>query len=173
MAYAPNVDAARYLVNDVMPLVWAKIPSATLLLAGADPKPSVRALASKRVTVSGRLDDIREAYASSQVFVAPMRLGSGLQNKLLEAMAMNLPCVTTSIAATPLLAATQPLDHSATRPLLVGDNPMALADAIVRLLTSQELRDSVATAGNTFVRTHYSWPAAVQPLEQILQSVKR
>ncbi len=164
MAYAPNVDAARYLVNEVMPLVWSRIPSATLLLAGADPKPSVRALASKLVTVSGRLDDIREAYASSQIFVAPMRLGSGLQNKLLEAMAMRVPCVTTSIANTPLGA----VDG---QEILVGDTPEALADAIVRMLESQELRDSIAAAGNRFVTTHYSWSSAVEPLEQILQSL--
>ena len=164
MAYAPNVDAARYLVNEVMPLVWSRIPSATLLLAGADPKPSVRALASKLVTVSGRLDDIREAYASSQIFVAPMRLGSGLQNKLLEAMAMRVPCVTTSIANTPLGA----VDG---QEILVGDTPEALADALVRLLESQELCDSIAAAGNRFVTTHYSWSSAVEPLEQILQSL--
>ncbi len=165
MAYAPNVDAARYLVNEVMPLVWSRIPSATLLLAGADPKPSVRALASKLVTVSGRLDDIREAYASSQIFVAPMRLGSGLQNKLLEAMAMRVPCVTTSIANTPLGA----VDG---QEILVGDTPEALADAIVRLLESQELRDSIAAAGNRFVTTHYSWSSAVEPLEKLLHAVR-
>jgi len=165
MAYAPNVDAARYLVNEVMPLVWSRIPSATLLLAGADPKPSVRALASKLVTVSGRLDDIREAYASSQIFVAPMRLGSGLQNKLLEAMAMRVPCVTTSIANTPLVA----VDG---QEILVGDTPEALADAIVRLLESQELRDSIAAAGNRFVTTHYSWSSAVEPLEKLLHAVR-
>lgn len=165
MAYAPNVDAARYLVNEVMPLVWSRIPSATLLLAGADPKPSVCALASKLVTVSGRLDDIREAYASSQIFVAPMRLGSGLQNKLLEAMAMRVPCVTTSIANTPLGA----VDG---QEILVGDTPEALADALVRLLESQELRDSIAAAGNRFVTTHYSWSSAVEPLEKLLHAVR-
>jgi len=177
MAYAPNVDAARYLVNEVMPLVWSRIPSATLLIAGADPKPSVRTLASKRVTVSGRLDDIREAYASAQVFVAPMRLGSGLQNKLLEAMAMQVPCVTTPIAATPLLAnggeafITHHSSLNTHPPLLIGDTPEALADAIVRLIESQELRDSIAAAGNSFVKEHYSWSSAVEPLEQIFQSV--
>jgi glycosyltransferase involved in cell wall biosynthesis len=177
MAYAPNVDAARYLVNDVMPLVWQRHPEATLLLAGADPKPSVRLLASKHVTVSGRLNDIREAYASSTVFVAPMRLGSGLQNKLLEAMSMRLPCVTTSLAAKPLLAKggeTFITHHSSLNthmPLLVADTPEALADSIVRLLDSQELRDSLAAEGNSFVRDNYSWSSAVEPLEQILQSL--
>lgn len=161
MSYAPNVDAAHYLVHDVMPLVWEKIPSATLLLAGTDPKPAVRALASKRVSVSGRLDDIRTAYASAQVFVAPMRIGSGLQNKLLEAMAMQLPCVTTSLAATPLAGA----------PLLVGDSPAQLADHIVALLQNDDLRRSTAAQGRDFVLQHSSWPAAVQPLENIFNAI--
>ena len=164
MSYAPNVDAARHLVLDIMPLVWARIPSATLLLAGADPKPSVRTLASKRVTVSGCLPDIRSAYAAAQVFVAPMRIGSGLQNKLLEAMSMQLPCVTTSIANTPLGAT--PGTH-----LLVADSSEALADAIIQLLESQELRHRIATEGNSFVHTRYSWSAAVQTLEDIFNAV--
>lgn len=161
MSYAPNVDAATHLVHDIMPLVWSQIPSATLLLAGADPKIAVRALASKHVTVSGRLPDIRTAYASAHVFVAPMRIGSGLQNKLLEAMSMQLPCVTTSIAATPLGAA-------AGQQILVGDSPQEIADHIVRLLQSQEERDTLAAAGHAFVRNRYSWPAAVDKLEEIL-----
>ena len=160
MAYPPNVDAARYLVEDIMPLVWQRFPDATVLLAGADPKPAVRALASNRVTVSGRLPDIRTAYASSQLFVAPMRIGSGMQNKLLEAMSMGLPCVTTTLAANPLGAT--PWEH-----LLVGDSAEELADLIVKLGT-EELRHSVADAGRRFVQERYSWPAAVEPLETIL-----
>ncbi len=159
MAYAPNVDAARYLVEEVMPLVWEHIPTANVLLAGADPKPAVKALASSRVTVSGRIPDIREAYASSQIFVAPMRIGSGLQNKLLEAMSMELPCITTSIAAIPL--GSQP-------PVLVGDTPEALAAHIVQLLKNNDTNRQLARKGRLFVQEHYSWSAAVAPLEKLL-----
>lgn len=164
MAYAPNVDAARYLVHEVMPLVWAQRPEATLLLAGADPKPAVRALASKRVTVSGRLGDIRDAYAAAELFVAPMRIGSGLQNKLLEAMSMQRPCVTTSLANAALGAT--PGTH-----LLVGDTPQTLADSIVKLLADSELAAQIAAAGNAFVHQHYSWAAAVKPLEDIFNGL--
>ena len=158
MSYAPNVDAACWLVKEIMPWVWSQIPSATLLLAGADPKPAVKALAGPKVTVSGRLDDIRTAYASSKVFVAPMRIGSGMQNKLLEAMAMGLPCVTTSIAATPLGAT--PWEH-----LLVGDTAEEIANLIVKL-TIEEIPHSIADDGHRFVLDHFSWPAAVAPLEK-------
>ena len=156
MSYAPNVDAARFLVEEIMPLVWKQIPGAKVLLAGADPRPSVRRLASSKVTVSGRIDDIRSAYASARVFVAPMRIGSGMQNKLLEAMSMGLPCVTTTIAATPLGAT--PSQH-----LLVGDTAEEIADLIVKLNVDQ-IHHSIADGGHRFVLQHYSWPAAVQPL---------
>lgn len=164
LSYAPNIDAARFLVNDVMPLVWSKIPSATLLLAGAQPKAAVRSLASNRVTVQADLDDIRSAYSSASLFVAPMRIGSGLQNKLLEAMAMNLPCVTTPLANAALLAT--PGSH-----LLVGETPQQLADAILSLLSEDGQSTRIAAEGNAFVRQHYSWEAAVQPLENLFNQV--
>lgn len=161
MSYAPNVDATRWLVRDIMPLVWKQCPyGMKVLIAGADPKPAVKALAGPKVVVSGRLDDIREAYASAKIFVAPMRIGSGMQNKLLEAMSMRLPCVTTSLAATPLAAT--PWEH-----LLVGDTAEQLADLIVKL-GSEELYNTIADGGHQFVISHHSWPAAVAPLEKIL-----
>lgn len=163
MSYAPNVDAARWLVKEIMPLVWKQCPyGVNVLIAGADPKPAVKALAGPKVTVSGRLDDIREAYASAKIFVAPMRIGSGMQNKLLEAMSMGLPCVTTTLAATPLGATNW--EH-----LLVGDSAEELADRIVKL-GIEELHDSIAEGGNRFVKENYSWPAAVQPLENIFNA---
>lgn len=161
MSYAPNVDAACWLVNEIMPTVWKRCPyGINVLIAGADPKPAVRALAGPKVTVSGRLPDIRSAYASARIFVAPMRIGSGMQNKLLEAMAMGLPCVTTSIAATPLGAT--PWEH-----LLVGDTAEEIADLIVKL-TVEEIHHSIADGGHRFVLEHFSWPSAVAPLEEIL-----
>ena len=169
MSYAPNVDAACFLVNEVMPLVWEYCPSATVLIAGADPKPAVRALASKaqkpeKVTVSGRMPDIREAYVASQVFVAPMRIGSGLQNKLLEAMAMQKPCVTTSLANAALGA-------TSGDQLFVGDSKEDLAYWICLLLGTEDVRTRIAQEGYRFVRERYSWPAAVQPLENIFNNL--
>ena len=163
MSYAPNVDAACWLVKEIMPLVWKQCPyGITVLIAGADPKPAVKALSGTKVTVSGRLDDIRTAYASAKIFVAPMRIGSGMQNKLLEAMAMGLPCVTTTLAAAPLGATNW--EH-----LLVGDTAEQLADLIVKL-TIEELHNSIAEGGLRFVQEHYSWPAAVEPLENLLNA---
>ncbi|MDP7435822.1 MAG: glycosyltransferase, partial [Flavobacteriales bacterium] len=91
MSYAPNVDAAHHLVEHILPLV--KHPHVRVVLAGAQPKASVQALASNRVTVTGWVDDIAAEYRAATLFVAPLRIGTGLQNKVLEAMAAEVPCV--------------------------------------------------------------------------------
>ncbi len=92
------------------------------------------------------MDDIRKAYAESKVFfVAPMRIGTGLQNKLLEAMSMELPCVTTPLANKPLKARHQ---HE----ILIGEKADEIAAAIVSLLQNQAMAETISQQGNTFVR---------------------
>ena len=160
MQYAPNVDACCYLVNDIMPLVWQRLPEAHVTLAGATPKGAVRSLASERVEVTGSVPDMRPYYAAADLFVAPMRMGSGLQNKILEAMAMRLPVVTTSLAALPTGAEND-------RQLLVGDTPQALADAIVTLLSDEQRREALADEAHTFVHDCYDWASSAGQLEKI------
>jgi glycosyltransferase involved in cell wall biosynthesis len=164
MHYEPNVNASRYLVGEVMPLVWREIPEATLLLAGAFPKNKVSRLAGERVTVTGFVDDIRESYASARIFAAPMQTGSGLQNKLLEAMAMRLPCVTTSISNDSLHA-------EEGREVLVGNTPQEFAAHIVSLLRNEQQRNALAENGNDFVTSRYSWETAGEKLEEVLRNV--
>lgn len=164
MRYEPNVRAARYLAEHVMPLVWKKLPGTTLLLAGASPKHKVSQLGSERVIVSGTVDDIRESYASARVFAAPMLTGSGLQNKLLEAMAMRLPCVTTSLA-------NDSLGAKVDSEVLVGDSVYDFADHLIALLKDENKRLTLASAGYAFVHGNYSWETAGQKLEEVLQRV--
>ena len=164
MGYEPNVHAAQYLVKEVMPLVWKEVPGTTVLLAGANPKHGISNLASDKVSVSGYVADIRECYAASSIFVAPMLTGSGLQNKLLEAMAMQLPCVTTSIANDSLGAR----DGSE---VLIGDNAEAFAAHIVSLLRDADKRASLAQSGRQYALDHFSWETSCQQLEAVLKSV--
>lgn len=161
MQYAPNVNACKYLVEQVMPLVWKVLPETTLMLAGTSPKPAVRALAGPKVQVSGWVDDIRECYAAAKVFVAPMQMGSGLQNKLLEAMAMGLPCVTTSIAN----------DALGSQEVMIGNTPEELAGHIVNLLQDESLRSRLAANGKEYVEKNYSWEVFGEKLEAILKNV--
>ncbi|UOQ99980.1 glycosyltransferase [Hymenobacter sp. 5317J-9] len=158
MSYHPNVDAAAFLAEEIMPLVRAHHPGARLLVAGTTPAPRVLALASAQVVVSGWVPDIRAAYASARVFVAPMRVGTGLQNKLLEAMAMKLPCVTTPLA-------NNALGGTDGQELRVAEAPTAIAAAITELLTEPEAAAALAGRGQAFVKARYTWAGATARLE--------
>ncbi len=160
MAYHPNVDAACWLAQDILPLLRQQHPAARLLIAGTTPAPRVLALASAAVTVSGWLPDIRAAYAAARVFVAPMRVGTGLQNKLLEAMSMELPCVTTPLANNALRGAPG-------RDLLVADSAAALAAAIGGLLADPGAAAALAGRGQAFVKANYNWAAATAKLNEL------
>jgi len=160
MGYHPNIDAAEFLAGEILPLVRQQVPQARLLIAGTTPAARVQALASDAVTVSGWLPDIRDAYAGARVFVAPMRVGTGLQNKLLEAMAMELPCVTTPLANNALQA--QPDQQ-----ILVGGTGAELAAHLITLLTQPARAEELAASGRQFVRQHYTWSGATTKLEAL------
>lgn len=161
MGYHPNIDAACWLADEILPLVQQQHPQARLLVAGTTPAPRVLALARRPgVVVSGWLPDIRSAYAQARVFVAPMRVGTGLQNKLLEAMAMQLPCVTTPLANNALGGT--PGQH-----LLVADSAAGLAAAIAGLLADEAAAAQLARRGRTFVRATYDWAATTATLENL------
>jgi glycosyltransferase involved in cell wall biosynthesis len=164
------VNAAKFLVHDIMPIVWASIPDAKLLIAGATPDKSVKDLASGKVSVSGWLDDIRTSYAGSSIFIAPMRIGTGLQNKLLEAMSMKIPCITTSLANSALKGIPG-------QNLLVGDDKSELAQHIIQLLTEPETANQLAQSGYDFVMQYYDWKGAtsqlIEAMKQLCKAVSK
>lgn len=163
MNYPPNVDSAILLARDILPLVKRKVPEAKLLIAGAQPANAVKALASSDVIVSGWMDDIRDAYSESKVFIAPMQIGSGLQNKLLEAMSMGLPCITSALANNALGA-------EPGKEILIGNNPQEYANHILELLNNQELASNLSDNGLKFIRRQYSWESSAQLLEDLMTS---
>jgi sugar transferase (PEP-CTERM/EpsH1 system associated) len=162
MSYPPNVLAAQFLVREIMPLVHHELPSARVLIAGASPAPAVQALASKQVKISGWMDDIRTAYASSRIFVAPMQIGTGLQNKLLEAMAMKIPAVTSKLANKALQARPGEYIRVASE-----DKKEQFARQIIDLLQKPGRAAEQAELAYQFVKERYSWEAAVGKLEQL------
>jgi sugar transferase (PEP-CTERM/EpsH1 system associated) len=163
MGYPPNVEGAVFLEKEVMPLVRKKIPNAKLMLAGARPAQQVKDLAGEMTEVTGWVDDIRDCYAKAKVFVAPMMIGTGLQNKLLEAMAMRIPCVTSNLANNALKA--EPDTE-----ILIAETPQEFADHIVELLTNEPKANRIAEAGNRLVTEHFSWEGATKPLLDILNA---
>ncbi len=163
MNYRPNVESARYLVNEIMPIVWAKHPGLKVCLAGANPAPAIRALASSKVEVTGWVDDIVEVYRSARIFAAPMLINSGMQNKLLEAMATGLPCITTTLAN----------DAIGSKPgteIHIGDNAQDFAQHIIALAEREDQRKSYGEAGRAFVTSRYSWATEADRLEKVFMS---
>jgi glycosyltransferase involved in cell wall biosynthesis len=162
MSYAPNVNAVEYLANDILPIVWKTLPEVKMYIAGATPDPRVKKCANEKIIVSGWLDDIRTAYAESRVFIAPMRIGTGLQNKLLEAMSMRLPAITSPLANASLGA--KPNEE-----ILVGSNAQEMAQHIVTLLTDKEKADRLAQAGFDFTNRVYDWGKATEVMEEAMR----
>ena len=161
MSYPPNVNAVDYLANDILPIVWKTLPEVKLYIAGATPDPKVKKAASERIIVSGWLDDIRDAYAQSRVFIAPMRIGTGLQNKLLEAMSMRLPAITSPLANASLGA-------NPNEEILIGSNAEEMAQNIITLLTDKAKAERIAQAGFDFTNRVYDWGKATEVLEEAM-----
>lgn len=159
MAYPPNINAVEYLAYEILPMVWKQMPDVTLYIAGATPDPRVKKTACDKIIISGWLDDMRDAYSQSKIFIAPMRIGTGLQNKLLEAMSMKMPSITTKLANDSLHAENE-------KEILVGDNAQELADHIITLLTDKEKADTIAQNGNDFVHRIYDWESATKIMEE-------
>ncbi len=163
MNYPPNIDSVLYLVHKVLPIVRRERPGATLLISGVDPSASVRELArtDHRIAVTGWVKDIRSSYAAARLFVAPMQIGTGLQNKLLEAMAMRVPCITSALANNAVRA-------PAGEAILIGDTPEEYAALILRLLSDDHERERIAANGYAFVRAHFDWDRSAEALDALI-----
>ena len=162
MGYFPNVRAACYLVERIMPLVWAESPQVRVLLAGARPTAEVKALGQHpQVQVSGWVEDIRAAYLDGRLLVAPLFTGSGQQNKILEAMALARPCLTTPMVNNAIGAVAE-------QDILLAEDPAGFAQQILALLPDGTRRDQIGQAGMAYVRTRFSWGRSVALLEDLM-----
>lgn len=162
MNYPPNIESVEYLVNKILPLVWTKLPNVRLLISGASPNNKVLALKSDKVKISGWVDDIRENFAKSRILVAPMLTSIGLQNKLLEAMAMQLPCITSTLANNALGAR-----HD--EQIMVADTPEQFAKYIIELLQDGTKAKKIAANGYKFVINNFNWQTTTATLEQLFR----
>jgi len=158
MRYAPNVTAAQYLVDDVLPLVRTEVPQATVALVGRDPAPEILALAGDHVEVTGEVDDVVPWLAGARVYACLMRSGTGIKNKLLEAMACGLPAVVTPLAL-------QGMQVEPGVDAVVADDAASAAMAITALLRDDGHAARIAAAGRAYVQQHHSWEAAVAAYE--------
>ncbi len=164
MNYAPNEDAAIFLLDKIAPLVRRQIPNLEILLIGRDPAPVLQEKAKQfpGVTVTGFVEDVRTYLERASVFVAPLRYGSGIQNKILEAMSMEMPVITTSLAEAGLR-----VDGAGTPPVIVADGEEKFAQSIVTLLGQKAQRQRLAREGRRFVESHFVWASSAAKLEEM------
>jgi glycosyltransferase involved in cell wall biosynthesis len=144
MAHPPNVAAACYFAREILPLVQQTVPEAEFWIVGRDPAPEARALAARGVVVTGTVDDIRPHLARATVVVVPLRFGSGMRQKILEAWAMEKAVVSTRLGAEGL-GARDGVN------ILLADDAEAFATAVARLLQDRTARDQIRIAGRAVV----------------------
>lgn len=157
MDYAPNVDAVTGFVRDVLPL----LAHGHFAIVGRAPTASVRALAGARVTVTGEVPDTRPWLAAADVVVAPLVLARGIQNKVLEAMAMARPVVASTGAA-------RGIEAEQGAELLVADTPAQIAATIAALIADPSRAARIGAAARARVLLRYAWPARLAPLRDLI-----
>ncbi|WP_298817346.1 glycosyltransferase [Chloroflexus sp.] len=165
MSYHANEAAARFLIEEIMPLVWTKRPAVNVTLAGAEPGPRLRAYArDPRITVTGPVPDLRPYLNQATLAVAPIRYGTGIQNKVLEAMATATPVITSH-------QATVALNAQAERDLIVASDAADFAQAILTMLADHERRQVIGWAGRNYVEQYHDWRQSVNRLEATYSAV--
>jgi sugar transferase (PEP-CTERM/EpsH1 system associated) len=160
MDYWPNADAAIWFAREILPLLQHRDPAPRFVIVGANPAPEVRALAAlANVQVTGRVADVRPYVAHAAAVVAPLRIARGIQNKVLEGMALGRPVIASPQAFEGVRA-------QAGRDLLVGDGPAAIAGLIAGVLDGAY--PDLAANGRRAVEAGYSWAAILAKLDGIL-----
>jgi glycosyltransferase involved in cell wall biosynthesis len=162
--YFPNQDGILYLLREVWPLIEKSKPKARLKIVGQQPTPEILAYQGPRIEVAGKVDDLRPHLASAAVSLAPLRIGGGTRFKILEAMAMGRPVVSTSLGA-------EGIDAEPGRHLLLADDATSFAAAVSRVLGDAELASRLGREGRALVEARYSWGSAAQALEGLYRQV--
>ena len=159
LSYAPNIEAVDYIANQLLP----KNIKLTCLISGASARSSVQKTcnSNQQITLQGWVTDIRTTYCRGRIFIAPMMIGTGMQNKLLEAMALGVPCITTSLANNAIKAIHR-------ESIYVANTAIEFQEAIEILTTNNELYQRIAQQGKEFVLKNYNWEKATSVLKETI-----
>lgn len=162
MDYGPNEDAALYLIDEILPLLKQSRPEVEIIIAGRSPTPALlrRDERHPEVTVTGFVEDMRTWLEKGAVFVAPLRYGSGQQNKILEAMAMEVPVVTTTTTAEGVR-----VEDEQVPPLCVADDAPSIARSVLQLLEQPSERARLAADGRQYMEKYFNWSQSASQVE--------
>lgn len=162
MDYLPNIDGCEWFAREILPRVRERRPEARFTIVGSRPTPEVRALGElPGVTVTGFVDEPKDWLLKASVSVAPLRIARGIQNKVLEALALGLPVVGTT-------SATQGVEGTPGEHFLVRDDLEGQVAAVLELLDDPQRALELGRAGRRFVEERYDWEVALAPLDDLL-----
>jgi glycosyltransferase involved in cell wall biosynthesis len=159
--FRPNIDAVIWFAREVLPRIRARCPAAQLFVVGKRPAAILHTLAASGATIVGQVPDARPYIAGAAVYVVPMRIGGGVRLKLLEALALEAPVVSTTMGAEGV-AGLCGGEHC-----LLADDAEQYAGAVLRLLADRALGRRLGAAGRLFVREHYDWTVIVPRLDAL------
>lgn len=164
MDYYPNEQAVNYFCYQIFPLLREKIKNAEFVIIGASPSDAVKKLASiPGVSVTGFVDDVRDYVRKSAVMVAPLSIARGTQNKILEAMALGVPVVTSELGA-------RGIDGEPGKDFMVANTPAQYCEQLYALMSNDELRQQLALQGRARIENNYSWPYVLQRLDALVKN---
>jgi glycosyltransferase involved in cell wall biosynthesis len=162
--YFPNTDGVTYFLERILPLLRARYPKVRIRIVGPGTPDSIRAQQSSNVEVAGFVDDLPSEIARAAVVIAPLRIGGGTRLKILEAMAMGRPIVSTSLGA-------EGLDVTHDKDILLSDTPEDFARDVGRILDDRGLGTRLGQAARRLAEERYGWKAAARKLESFYEEL--
>jgi glycosyltransferase involved in cell wall biosynthesis len=164
MNYFANIDGVLYFHEQILPLIKNRVPDVQFTIAGMSPVRKIRKLSGENVIVTGYVPDIRNYVAQASVCVVPLRIAKGMQNKVLEAMAMEVPVVATT-------AANRGIEARDKKEILLADTPAEFAKATLALLRDVGLHKEIAANAKQFVLKNFSWDTHLKKLNDVIVRV--
>ena len=164
MDWPANIDGVEYFCAQIWPRVSAAVPNATFRVVGRRPPERIQRLASASVEIVGGVDSVLPELHAASVFVVPLRIGGGTRLKIYEAMAAALPMVSTSVGA-------EGLDVTSGRDILLADDPVEFADAVIRLLTDEGRRDAMGREALA-TASRFDWSVIAEDFLEVLERAR-
>jgi polysaccharide biosynthesis protein PslH len=160
MDYYPNEDAILWFTTKILPMIKAQIPGTKLFIVGRNPSNKVRKLCNNDIIVTGTVEDVQAFIQQASVFLVPLRIGSGIRIKILQAMAMGKAIVSTSVGA-------QGIALTSGQNIVISDTPKEFSESVIHLLQEPEIRLLLGRNARQFVEKYYRWETIIDDLEKI------
>lgn len=164
MTYVPNYDGVQYFLDDIFPGILSVQPDTKIYIVGKNPPASIVKRANKNIIVTGFVDDVRPYIQKASVYVVPLRMGGGTRLKIVEALSMKKPIVTTSIGC-------EGIDVMNRESVLIADEPKQFAESVIELFRDQKLADQLTQNGYELVHQKYGWDSVGHKLDEAYKTL--